>query len=311
MNTPLGKIIGESDEAYHALAAVSKSKLDDFIQLPALYYGRHIAKTIGHEESAAFDVGKAVHALVLEGAEAFHARFVSVPTGSPKRPTQRQIDAKKPSPETVAAVAFWEEFTAANEGKTILSDEDSAVVHACAAAVANHATAAMILRGTESEVSWRVAAGPYLLQCRTDAFGYASEELVKLLAAQGISMTVGEPYAADVKTTGKLGLADFREWKRKFVSYGYHRQGPFYQAVMKDVLGAFPERFFFIIVSKEAPYACAVVIPDDEANERGWFEVAEALDRLRKCYETNTWPALPATVQSISLPAWYGKEDVL
>ena len=295
MNThPLGKILGEPDEAYHATPAVSKSKLDDFIHLPAYYYGRHISRTIAREEAKEFDIGKAVHALALEGIDAYAARFCLAPEGIDRR--------------TKAGKEAWAAFQAEHAGKIALEPEDAQIVTACHATILEHPLAAALLRGIEPEVGWRVDAGPFLLQCRTDAFGRASAELCALMAAQGIEMQPGEPYIADIKTTGELGLADLREWKRKFVAYGYHRQGPFYQAVMKDVLGEFPPRFFFIVVSKEAPHGCAVMLPDDDANERGWHEVKKALSDLRACYETGVWPGLPTTLQRIGVPAWYGKD---
>lgn len=305
---PLGKVLGESDTDYHATAAISKSKIDDFIYFPACFYGKHIAKTVPREESDALDIGLAVHALTLEDGAAYAERFIAVPEDAPKRPTPKQINAKKPSPETVAAIQFWDDFNREHGAKTVLSKSDEPIVRGCSAAILAHPTAAALLKGAEREVSWRVQAGLLLLQCRTDVFGYASEELVAMMAAQGIEMQVGEPYAADIKTTPTLSLADLRAWSRKFVTFGYHRQGPFYQSVMKDVLGVFPERFFFIVVSKEVPHACAVLLPDDEANERGWSEIVKALAEIRACYRTGIWPALPETVQSISLPAWYGKD---
>ena len=292
----LGKILGESDEAYHATDAVSKSKLDDFLFLPTFFHGRHVAKTIPREECAAFDVGKAVHALALEGREAFTRRFCAAPSGIDRR-TKVGKDA-------------WVAFLALNAGKIALDAEDVNVVEACNASIQAHPLASALLEGIEAEVGWRVNAGPFLLQCRTDAFGRASQELCDLMAAQGIEMKAGEPYVADIKTTGELGLADVREFKRKFVAYGYHRQGPFYQAVMKDVLGEFPARFFFIVVSKEAPHGCVVMLPDDEANERGWTEVKKALAELSGCYESGVWPSLPRGVQRVSLPGWYGKEGL-
>ncbi len=309
MSIPLGKILGETDEEYHATPAVSKSKLDDFLYLPAYYYGRHVAKTIPREESEAFDIGKGVHAYTLEGAEAYACRFVTLPEDAPNRPTKKQINAKKPSEETKQAIAWWSDFNEMNAGRTLLSATDDAVVRGCSAAVLANPTARALLAGTQSEVSWRVQAGPMTLQCRTDAFGYASAELVAHMAAQGVAMQEGEPYAADIKTTPTLSLADLRAWTRKFVAFGYHRQGPFYQSVMKDVLGVYPERFFFIVVAKEAPHPCAVMLPDDEANEIGWNEVAKGLEDLRKCYATDKWPGLPDGVHRLSLPGWYAKDE--
>lgn len=305
---PLGKVLGESDTDYHATPAISKSKLDDFIYLPALYHAKHIAKTIPNEETEALDIGRAVHALTLEGAAAYSERFATVPEDAPKRPTAKQVNAKKPSPETLAAIDFWQEFNRVNGDKTILSPKAETIAQGCAAGILANPTAAMLLKGAETEVSWRVQAGSLLMQCRTDIFGRASDELCNYMAAQGIEMTPGEPYCADIKTTPELGIAELKGWSRKFAQWGYHRQGPFYQSVIKDVLGEFPERFFFLVVAKQVPHACAVMLPDDEANERGWGEVVHALASLRRCYATDTWPALPAGVQRLSMPAWYGKD---
>lgn len=304
----LGKILGESDTDYHATPAISKSKLDDFIYLPALYHAKHIAKTIPSEETEALDIGRAVHALTLEGSDAYSERFATVPEDAPKRPTAKQVNAKKPSPETLAGIDFWQEFNHVNGNKTILSPKAEQVAQGCAAGIHANPTASMLLNGAETEVSWRVQASSMLMQCRTDIFGRASDELCALMAAQGIIMTPGEPYCADIKTTPALGIAELRGWNRKFAQWGYHRQGPFYQSVIKDVLGEFPERFFFIVVAKEAPHACAVMLPDDEANECGWAEVATALASLRRCYATDEWPALPAVVQRLAMPPWYGKD---
>lgn len=306
----LGKILGESDTDYHATPALSKSKLDDFLYLPALYHAKHIAKTIPNEETEALDIGRAVHALALEGAAAYSERFATVPEDAPKRPTAKQVNAKKPSPETLAAIDFWQEFNHVNGSKTILSPKAEQVAHGCAAGIRANPTAAILLKGAETEVSWRVQAGSMLMQCRTDIFGRASDELCDYMAAlpDPIIMTPGEPYCADIKTTPTLGIAELKGWNRKFAQWGYHRQGPFYQSVIKDVLGEFPERFFFIVVAKEAPHACAVMLPDDEANERGWAEVVKGLADIRRCLVADEWPALPAGVQTLSMPPWYGKD---
>lgn len=309
MSIPLGKILGESDKVYHATPAVSKSKLDDFLELPALYYGRHVAKTIPRKESDVFDIGKGVHAFTLEGPDAYAARFVMVPEDAPKRLTSTQLNAKKPSPETVHAIEWWQCFNDTHAGCTIVNAEDDATIRGCSASMLADPLVMALLAGAEREVSWRVRAGEMLLQCRTDVFGRASEHLVALMATEGIVMQVGEHYCADIKTTPTLTLSDLKAWKRKFVSFGYHRQGPFYQSVIKDVLGEYPERFFFIVVSKEAPHSCAVMLPDDEANEIGWNEVAKGLADLRKCYETNVWHGLPQGIHRLSVPTWYLKGD--
>lgn len=115
---------------YFALRRVSKSGLDRLARSPA-----HMRAPSG-EETKAMRIGKALHALALEGiAPVVRPEFAG--TGSR------------------AARAEWD---AAHEGVTILSEDDAAQVHSMAASIAMHPVAGPALRRAdgiaEASILW-------------------------------------------------------------------------------------------------------------------------------------------------------------
>lgn len=281
MSAPiLGKILDLPIEEYHAAESISHSKLEVFRRRPALYKKRFIDKSSKREESPAFTVGSALHCAVLEPGEYPH-RYVLKADGIDRR--------------TKDGKAKWEAFCEAHAGKVVLDREDADLVAEMVDAVVKNPTAAQLLRGGEAEVSWRASAKslPHPMQCRTDYFN-----------AKGCDLSNGRPYVADVKTVDSLDGAEFRNFDRAFVNFGYHRQCGFYLPLLQDC-GVVCWDFFFIVVEKCEPFGCVVYKPDEQAVSRGIDENVSDLARLASCYLKNDWPNMPAGVQTIGLPSWY------
>lgn len=53
----------------------------------------------------------------------YKKRFVLMPADAPRKPDKRQLEAKKPSAETTAAIMWWKAFSQKAIGKTIISQE--------------------------------------------------------------------------------------------------------------------------------------------------------------------------------------------
>jgi len=70
------------------------------------------------ETTAAFAFGKALHASLL--TPQLPPTYVVMPADAPKYPTKAQLNAKKPSPETLDAIAWWKNFDEANKGLDVL-----------------------------------------------------------------------------------------------------------------------------------------------------------------------------------------------
>ncbi len=278
----LGKIVGEPIADYHEQPAISHSKLEVFRRRPALYKKRFIDRTVQQEEGAALALGSALHCAVLEPRE-YEKRFAVRPEGLDRR--------------TKEGKAQWESFLWANEGKSILDAEQSRTVENMVAAIAANTTAAALLADGEPEVTWRttLAALPNPAQCRTDWFN-----------PNGCELSGGRPYVADVKTTESLDAAEFRNFDRAFVGFGYHRQCGFYLPLLQDC-GVKCWDFFFIVVEKAEPFGCIVYRPTEDAVACGVDETAHDLAELAQCYKRGIWPNMPLGVHDIGLPSWYQK----
>lgn len=289
-----GLILNEPSDVYHATDAVSSHRLNDFAapSVPLLYYRKHVAKTIPQEPpSESLEFGRYFHMLALEGEAAADSRFVVVPDSAPKRPTKKQKEAKKPSPETVEAIKYWTDFDIANAGKSEVSTSDHDLAWRMVDAIRAKPSLVEMLKHGRPEVTFRHQMASFAIQCRTDWFDERPDEF-------------GRPLILDVKTIDSLANFDHH-----FLKFNYWRQAPFYRMVVYETLkltGAFP-RFSFLVVEKDEPYQCKLCTPDDTALELGHTAVMRDMERLKRCYDTNNWPGEPEGEQTVSLPEWFIK----
>jgi len=298
---PLGRIEGEPIEIYHATNAVSKSKIDVFRQSPMLYHGRFVTKTVAADEpTEAMIIGSAAGALILEGETAFSSRYAILPDDAPKRPTERQINAKKPSPETLEAIAWWSYFNERTDGKTILTTEQHTLIKRMHQAINLNPEFRMLTASGMPEVTFRIQGQHFAMQVRPDWFN-----------DEGCALTDGYPYILDLKTIDKLPCDEPDRLPWKIADFGYHRQAYLYQEVvslvMKFPAGVPRPRFFFAFIEKQEPFDSAVVELTETDIEVGQREVTDSLKKLRRCYETGVWasPRRAGGVANVSLPFSY------
>lgn len=303
-----GEIPDEPIDLYHATDAVSHSKLNVFRRSAELYRQAYVAKTLPQEEPGKpLIIGSALHSYLNDGHASFARSFVVIPQDAPRRPTRMQRSAKKPSPDTLAAIAFWDavEREADEGGKSIISAEDLRLIEQMLAAVARNAFACELLTdpATECEVTYRKKMAHFAVQCRPDARNHA-----------GNDATEGRPYIVDIKTTPSLHDGDFATFAKSFQNFGYHRQAAFYREVYCEVMDLPAETrrpdFYFIAIEKEPPFECVVYPVSDTALAVAEREVIADLKRLRACYESNTWPRLPALGAPLELSPFYVTKSV-
>lgn len=213
------------------------------------------------DESKALIFGRASHAMVLEGMGAFNAEFVVQPEGAPKRPTSAQINAKKPSPETLYAIDYWNEFNAQANGKTVITRDDYEAILGVQNAVETHPFARTLL-GTgvsESTVIAELDINGTKVRCKVRPDRTPAPKMRVLL---------------DLKTAEDVGYDAFIRQCRKF---GYFQQAAYYIDCYNAVralpmvldggiwkldrsAAASPamDAFAFIAVEKKAPFRCEV-----------------------------------------------------
>jgi PDDEXK-like domain of unknown function (DUF3799) len=112
------------------------------------------------------------------------------------------------------------------------------------------------------------------------------------------------PELATIADLKSCADASPEEFARSVANYGYHAQEAMYRDGFGIASGAPVRSFVFIACEKAPPFLVAVYMLDEPAVLRGGRAIGAALERLRECLETDTWPGLPASIQTIDLPRW-------
>jgi len=248
-------IIHEPAEIYHAQAKkyLSSHQLGDFCKCPALYRQKQLG-LLPDEDRPAYQLGRALHTLVLEGRDQFEAEYA---VGGPINPKTGEIYGAN-----TKAFAQW----AALQGKHVLTISQFDLVERMTEGVHAHGMAVNLLSDGIAEGVVRAEYGDMPCQIRMDWFD----------AHGGI---------VDLKTCDDLTWfeADARR-------YGYVYQMAFYRAVLAAVIGiAMPVHF--IAVEKKPPYRCGVWKIHEDALVQAQRENEAAMERLKRCIATNTWPS--------------------
>lgn len=242
----------------------------DYLKIPAVsnsYLGRldkcPAAAKIEREDTPSLVFGRAVHALALEGIEAFQTRFQCGP------------DCGKKTKEERAAWAEAETL-GAQTGRTILDAESYEKVYYISDAIMSHPWAAKLLTEGVSEqtVLWTDARTGLPCKARPDRVPSEDRQVI-----------------VDLKTTADASPQAFT---RSAVKYGYARQAAFYldglaaNSNSATTLGGFD--FIFIAVEKTAPFRVEVYALDDLFVDYGRAEYRSLLDVEKKCRETGQYP---------------------
>jgi hypothetical protein len=300
-----GCIIGEPNDVYHANAAISHSKLSDFIERPAKYYGRHITKELPGISTDALKMGNACHALILEGREVFERDFAVADLSLSWRSKADKLESCKVlngyllnplADDDIAELATFKkedieaEF-AQRPGRTLLTPEENQTVQKCYDSVYANPLARELLAEGLPEVVFRSEhkiENTFQVQCKCDWLNVASglsEKACEILYADGLYYEQGMPYGVDLKT-----IYDMTQWSREFVNRSYYRAWPYYAKVMDLAVGKqVVEEWFWIAVEKQFPYSTLVRPPSPECWDVGLSDISIALPKLAECIRTNDW----------------------
>lgn len=256
-----------SNEEYQADpvpgGSLSHSGARKLLECPAIY--RHWADG-GSARTRAFDLGHAVHKLVLGAG----ADLVVI-----------EADGF----QTKAAREKRDEAHAA--GKTpILRPEHSEAVCMANSVVGHPLAAALFSNGRpEQSLFWR--DGDVWLRGRLD-----------WLPNQYVGRRLIVP---DLKST-KSANPDYL--RKALYDYGYFQQAAWYlDAVTALELGEDPA-FVFVFVEKAPPYLVTICEPDADALMYGRAQNHKAIDLYRECRAAGRWPGYADDVVPLALPGW-------
>ena len=254
---PFTFLISEPANVYHGKSRqyLSSHKLADFRRCPLLYRRKQLC-LIEDVDRPAYLVGRAAHALILEGRSHFDAEYA---VGGP-------INEKtgKPYGQNTKAFSEW----SAAQGKNVLTDDQAVVVEQMYASVCGHDRAASLLEDGFAEGVVRARHLDVECQVRPD----------------WMTIVGGHGAIVDLKTCDDLDWfeADARR-------YGYVHQLAFYRSVIWQVTGELLP-IHLIAVEKKEPFRSGVWIVGQDILAIAQQDNENAMKRLRQCVQTDHWP---------------------
>lgn len=246
----------EPADVYHAKAKgnLSSHWLAEFRRCPLLYHRKRL-ELIPRRESTAFLVGRAAHALILEGRERYEAEFA---VGGPINP-----ETDKPFGPATKAFAEWAEPI----GKPVLSDDQAALIEQMAASVKVHIFARELLAVGQAEGVVRHVYAGHPCQVRLD--------WINPIAGRGI---------VDLKTTDDLDSFEF-----SIRAYGYVHQLAFYRALVAEAIGR-TLSVHIVAVEKREPFRCGVWVICPKVLDAAQRDNEIAMAELGECERRAHWP---------------------
>jgi hypothetical protein len=244
----------EPADVYHAKRDkfLSSHQLAEFRRNPLLFHKKQQG-LVQEEDRPAFLLGRAAHALILEGREAYEREFAF---GGPVNP-------KTGEPFGSRTKAFQEWADA--QGKPVLTDDQVVLIENLNTAVHAHEHASALL-----------ADGVPEGVIRADYCGTACQARLDWLSPQrGI---------VDLKTCDSI---DYLQLDAR--SYGYVHQLAFYRSLLTCVSGTVVP-VYLITVEKREPFRCGVWRMGEDVLGIGQKDNEDAITRLKECRTHDRWP---------------------
>lgn len=255
----------EASKIYHSKPDIGSTILKKVASKSVLHAMKEERK-----ESAALDLGSALHCAVLE-PEKFASEFLVSP----------KFDRRTKEGKAAAA-----EFEAKAQGKTVIDAEQMEAVEAMKTSILSHEIAKGMLTGGEAEYSY-YAKDPttgLLLKTRPDYKNAGA--LIDLKTCQ------------DASREGFI---------KACINFGYALQAAFYLDVYNLATGENLTEFFFVAVESSAPHAVACYKMGETEINLGREQYKKALKALAEFKKDETKIldfGYEKKIQEIQFPMW-------
>lgn len=268
-------------QEYDATQALNYSGSKELIGKSPAHYQAYL--TAQREETKALRMGRLTHAFVLE-PEVVSSRFALLPSEAPKKPTKAQLEAKKPSEETIANIAWWNKFNADAEGKSVVDDEEWTVcVSVAQSMVATIKKLGLTIKATELMLLVEYCGCP--IKVAIDAVAEDAE---------------GNEYLLDLKSTED---ASPKAWLSSARSYRYPLQAHIYRTAYEIFFKRRIKGVIFIAGEKSAPYLSAPYEFGPELMTYAIADFEQAVSTYKGCVALGEWPGYPSEVTTLDIPS--------
>lgn len=274
-------------DQYRQIQATNWSALKWIRESPLKY---QFMRSAEDQDTVARAVGRAGHCALFEPHE-FERLFFVLPESAPKD-LRYLRHAKKPSPDTVAAIEWWDAQEVANAGRTMLTDEHWRQATGIAQAVRSHPLVSPYIDAGEFEktVTWTDPASGERCKARIDWWAKKQSALL------------------DLKTSGSIDSFRFGAIAARL---GYNSQLAFYYNAVRFGMGQACAEVAIVAVESKPPHDVAWFTVDDAALYAGQQEVARLIEQLQECRASNRWPGRYTEKQSLLLPQYvYGDDEI-
>lgn len=267
-------------EQYDATQALNYSGAKELLKTPA-HYQAYL--TADREETKALRMGRLTHALVLE-PEVVASRFALLPGEAPKKPTKAQLEAKKPSDETLATIAWWSKFNADAEGKSIVDEDEWSVCTSVALSISERIKSlGLTIKQTE-------------LMFVVDYCGCPLKVAIDAVAENAL----GDEYIIDLKSTED---ASPKAWLSSARSYRYPLQAHTYRTAFEAFFKRRIKGVIFVAGEKTPPFLSASYEFGPELMTYAIADFEQAVTTYKGCVALNEWPGYPAEVTTLDIPS--------
>lgn len=220
------------------------------------------------EEEGKFDIGTAVHAMLLEGVDKM---FVCNFDDWRKKEAREQRDEAR---------AMGQLPILAHQADGIHAMRTAALAFIAESEIAEYWSQA------ESEITAIWQEDETWLRCRFDR------------------ITKNHRCAIDYKSTTDASPEAF---SRQLVRMGYHWQDAFYRRAVRALDGKDPA-FVFLAQSIEPPYECSLHGCDPALREIADADIERAIEQWRYCIDAKYWPSYDGRIHWTIPTTWQMKE---
>jgi hypothetical protein len=275
-------------EVYHSIDAMSAGGLKRMAQSPAHFYGMQLDpnRPPAGEPTPALRGGTRFHCALFEPDE-LDARYIAAPVDAPRKPTDTQRAAAKPTQRTLDAMAWWDEFEGRARGKEIVTQAELQTSRTMAARVrALPDIASLMTRGyAESSAFWIDDSTGELCKCRPDFVAELHE---------GVILIDGKS-AIDASPEG---------FGRAVWNFDYHLQAAWYSDGFERATGIPVLGFVFAAVESSWPHCAAAYMLGDDVLDKARREYRRLLSVYNQSKLAGYWPGYPEGVTLVNLPKW-------